>query len=61
MYNVHRNHSGGIYRTLHCLLITYHIFELARALTLHYFFTVSGKDLNGKDNTVDCSEIVISC
>ena len=61
MYNVHRNHSGGIYRTLHCLLITYHIFELARALTLHYFFTVSGKDLNGKDKTVDCSQIVIRC
>ena len=45
---LHRNHSGGVYQAWHLSLILYHILELARALTGHYFFTVSGKDLNGK-------------
>ena len=44
---LYRNHSDGIYRVGHTTLILYHILELARALTSHYFFTVSGKDLNG--------------
>ena len=62
---LHRNHSGGIYQAWHLSLILYHILELARALTGHYFFTVSGKDLNGKilglheqwarTNQIDCS------
>merc|ERR1712212_777341 len=40
------NHLGGIYRAWHSAIILYHIMELARTLTDHYFFTVSGKDLN---------------
>ena len=44
---MYRNHLGGIYRAWHSAIILYHIMELARTETLHYFFTVSGKDLNG--------------
>ena len=49
---LYRNHSDGIYRVGHTTLILYHILELARALTSHYFFTVSGKDLNGSLKTL---------
>jgi len=40
------SHLGGIYRAWHSAIILYHIMELARTLTLHFFFTVSGKYLN---------------